>query len=454
MKKFMKMKRLMLIAVCLLFAGILYAQKPVRVTCQTGKGIAPPLCLWKVQAGEMRLVAEASFGNGYCEFGFVPEADGFYMVGNHRIDCQYPLYLKAGERVSLYMDGDTVCLAGRHNSPENEVLYEWVRLSRNLRELAMLLNPLVTYEQFFPALDTVLARAEAFKVDVRTKNERFNELMRQMVDADLNLYALRFLYSPRSKQPNREQRPAFYAGIISPDRFCDTTVLCMPYGMELLRVYMMYYCLENKKNAADLREALAAIPCKEVRGAIVVKKAREFNRSYAEFVDFMEIAAPHINESQAAYLEARASQLYEAREGVPAVDFAYPDVEGVERALSDYRGKVVVVDVWATWCGPCKAQMPALKLLEKEFEGKEVVFVGVSVDKEDDWGKWVQFVKDEQLPGVQLFANGWSKITEDYKITGIPHFMLFDKAGNVIAADAPHPTSPALKRMIENALKE
>lgn len=75
---------------------------------------------------------------------------------------------------------------------------------------------------------------------------------------------------------------------------------------------------------------------------------------------------------------------------------------------------------------------------------------GVSVDESKDKQKWLDFIKTEGLKGVQLLAGGWSKITKDYKITGIPRFMVFDKKGNIVSVDAPRPSSPELKKMLEN----
>lgn len=63
------------------------------------------------------------------------------------------------------------------------------------------------------------------------------------------------------------------------------------------------------------------------------------------------------------------------------------------------------------------------------MEGTDLVVIGVSVDEEKDKQKWLDFIEKEELPGIQLFANGWSKITNDYKINGIPRFMLFDREG-------------------------
>lgn len=147
-------------------------------------------------------------------------------------------------------------------------------------------------------------------------------------------------------------------------------------------------------------------------------------------------------------------KLYDTRAGGVAADFTYPDVNGKEVSLSDFKGKIVLVDVWSTWCGPCRGEIPHLKKLEQEMHGTDVVFLGVSVDEAKDKQKWLDFIKKEELAGVQLLARGWSKITKDYKINGIPRFMVFNRKGNVVTIDAPRPSDPALKKLLLKTLEE
>ena len=276
--------------------------------------------------------------------------------------------------------------------------------------------------------------------------------MKRFVGYELDRFALNFIYTPRSKHPSKEQRLAYYNSIVDKNKFNDEVVLEMPDGMKLLKLYIMFYCLENRVNAGDLRETLAVVPNKKLQGVLVVDQAKGYGRSYFEYMEFMEKAKDYVDANQLKILEAKASALYEAKKGEKAIDFTCPDAEGKMHSLSDYKGKVVVVDVWATWCGPCRAELPHLKKLERAMEGKDVVFIGVSVDEKKNYEKWKKFLVDEQLPGVQLFADGWSKITKDYKITGIPRFMVFAKDGTIVESRAPRPSDPSLQKMIEREL--
>ena len=137
--------------------------------------------------------------------------------------------------------------------------------------------------------------------------------------------------------------------------------------------------------------------------------------------------------------------------GQPSPQFVnYENHKGGSTSLSDLKGKYVYVDVWATWCGPCKREIPSLKAVEKEYHGKNIEFVSTSIDRAKDHGAWVNMVKDKELGGIQLMADSdWkSKFVTDYQITGIPRFILIDPEGKIVSADAPRPSDPKLKTLL------
>ena len=140
----------------------------------------------------------------------------------------------------------------------------------------------------------------------------------------------------------------------------------------------------------------------------------------------------------------------------------YENVDGTTTSLEDLKGKFVYVDVWATWCGACKAEIPFLKEVEKEYHGKNIEFVSLSVDdgrgykadsKEESAALakegWKKMIADKELGGIQILApKGWqSEFVQNYKISGIPRFILIDPEGNVVSPDAPRPSSEKLKEL-------
>ena len=138
------------------------------------------------------------------------------------------------------------------------------------------------------------------------------------------------------------------------------------------------------------------------------------------------------------------------KDGDMSIDFSYPNISSEIISLSSFRGRLVYIDVWATWCGPCIAEIPSLERLQKDYENKNIVFLSVSVDTDKE--AWEKMLTEDQLGGVQLWADGWSQITKSYAIFGIPRFMLVDKSGELIAVDAPRPSSNEIRSMIDERI--
>lgn len=160
--------------------------------------------------------------------------------------------------------------------------------------------------------------------------------------------------------------------------------------------------------------------------------------------------------------QARSAQ-FKPFVGKPSPNFVnYENVKGGTTSLADLKGKYVYIDVWATWCGPCIREIPSLKAIEKEFHDKNIEFVSISVDdgrgfKGDAAAAkegWKKMVAEKDLGGIQIISDkGWkSDFIQGFKINGIPRFILIDPVGNVVNANAPRPSSPKLKEVL-NGLK-
>lgn len=117
------------------------------------------------------------------------------------------------------------------------------------------------------------------------------------------------------------------------------------------------------------------------------------------------------------------------RKGETAPNWTLKNPDGKEVTLEGLRGKVVVLDFWATWCGPCKRAMPEINRLHEEYKDKEVVVYGVQVF-EDDKQKAIDYMKDQNFTYGLLFGN--DKLAEAYGITGIPSFFVIGPDGKVL----------------------
>lgn len=156
------------------------------------------------------------------------------------------------------------------------------------------------------------------------------------------------------------------------------------------------------------------------------------------------------NEEYMAEVKKDYEKLLTLGEGKPSPEFKdYENFEGGTTSLSDLRGTYVYIDVWATWCGPCKREIPFLKQLEADYHDKNITFLSISIDAKKDHDKWQRMVEEKELGGVQVFAdNDWeSQFVQDYMIKGIPRFILLDPEGNIVRSNAPRPSSDDIREL-------
>ena len=177
-------------------------------------------------------------------------------------------------------------------------------------------------------------------------------------------------------------------------------------------------------------------------------------------VNFIALQKNNIERSRAgmtAFYKDRKAKLLlnNALNNSMSSPFDYLNFKGGNTKLSDFKGKYVYIDVWATWCGPCIAEIPFLKKVEEKYEGKNIAFVSISVDVQKDFEKWKKFVEDKQLGGIQLFADkNWnSDFIKSFGINSIPRFILIDPSGKVVSADAARPSDSKLSEQLDALLK-
>jgi peroxiredoxin len=143
---------------------------------------------------------------------------------------------------------------------------------------------------------------------------------------------------------------------------------------------------------------------------------------------------PSIHKSEyLVLLNERIETLKKVAIGSPAPDFTMNDTLGHPQKLSSFFGKVLLVDFWASWCGPCRRENPNIVAAYKQFNRKGFDIVGVSLDKSRD--RWIKAIEDDklnwhQLSDLQKWNNAASKL---YGIRSIPSNLLLDQSGTIIA---------------------
>ncbi len=123
--------------------------------------------------------------------------------------------------------------------------------------------------------------------------------------------------------------------------------------------------------------------------------------------------------------------------GTPAPEFTENDTEGNPVSLSSYKGKYVLVDFWASWCGPCRRENPTVVENYTKFKNKNFTVLGVSLDRPGQKNAWLQAIKDDNLTWTHVSDLGFwqSKVAQLYRVGSIPQNFLIDPQGKIVAKD-------------------
>lgn len=182
-------------------------------------------------------------------------------------------------------------------------------------------------------------------------------------------------------------------------------------------------------------------------------KVGKYDLSNALDVDlvFNEIAPLISNEIHKKEITLAYIKIKKTQKGEPSPLFELNDINRKTVSLSDLKGKLVYIDIWATWCMPCLKEIPSLLKLEESFKGRDIQFVSICI--EDSEERWRNMVEDKNLGGIQLFApTNKIPFIQDYSVDGIPRFILIDQEGNIIDPNAKRPSSDELAKEIEGYL--
>jgi len=432
----------------------------------TGDSKGKEIHLCKVEHGETTKVAVTQLGDdGRFGFAYAVKNPGLYVVNvvwdkalrNVKKDHNLKrVYLENGTELDIEISDGTYALLAS-NSPKNDLLSAWNAKVDTVYSYSHGFSyNILDYTSFFPLLPKYVEEANSFKTKINSGDTKFDELMRLIVETDMNLAALNFIYTPRGKHPERKDYPDYYDYLLSERAPKTERLLELPYGRDYLRIYSMYSAMSQPEKPSDYNKAcIEAINNDLLKGYFAFDKVNGFKSYDDKYLAFKEMIQPYLlTEYLKEKINAFEMTIRKFEPGAPAFDFAGKDINGKEHKLSDFKGNLVYVDVWATWCGPCKAQIPALKELEKKFHGQPITFLSISVDKMKDQQKWVDYVKNEHLEGVQIMADKAfdSDVAQAYGINAIPRFMVFDQEGNIVTIDAPRPSEKDTEDWLQKML--
>ncbi|AIZ65216.1 hypothetical protein PK28_12395 [Hymenobacter sp. DG25B] len=159
---------------------------------------------------------------------------------------------------------------------------------------------------------------------------------------------------------------------------------------------------------------------------------------YAQVAPLFEALSPALKNSAPARQYGEMLQRIKlVAIGAQAPNFSQKTPDGKIVSLADYRGKYVLVDFWASWCGPCRAENPAVTKVYNEYKGRNFDILGVSLDKDNARDKWVKAIEEDHLTWTQVSdLLGWqNEAARLYQVQGIPQNFLIDPSGKIVATN-------------------
>lgn len=418
------------------------------------------ITLHNAEEGKPVVVAAAKI-NAKGEFGFmIPvAAPGFYYVDYGQLKGRgqlIRLYLEPKLDIDLTINKDNYVLGGK-NTGQNTVVQ---KANEIYNEFAVFttLGSNSTYVEFYPFLDGGLAKADAFIKTINTKDAAFNKLLKLAVETDVEDLTYMFFRMPRTAFPEKGNIPAVIKTWEIDKKFTNPDLLKLANGASLMSNYFFSKMMNSANPPARLDympEAVTHVTDPALKDIFVRDYIAAARMKIEEYEKVAPLVKPYlISDASKAFILDYEKVLHK-NVGQKGLNFTYKDINDKPVSFSDFKGKFVYIDLWATWCGPCKAEIPHMKKIEEDYHGKNIVFVSLSLDKPKDAQKWKDFVTKEQLKGIQIMADKdfSSDVAKNYDVNAIPRFLLFDTKGNIINADALRPSNPELREQLDKLLK-
>jgi len=382
---------------------------------------------------------------------------------------------------SIYLAPDYTCnlKATGANLAESIVFSEDLSIENNyLKEKAIYERMLISQEQeslftsdeltFIQKIEGIKTKYIDHKKEFQKKNKIFEPYFEELVnmDVEFNIANLKMIYPDYYKffkQQDTFQVSSNYYSFFQALDIDRELNLNSEQFLQFLPMYLEQKFGEMEKDTAanktdpDRIKLISDIFMNQkIRETLAYRMMMEsfqmhLNDAMDMYPSYMEVAQ---NEKYRKEIEQLYNQWLPLQKGNKAPNFGFTDINNKVYSLDNFLGKTVYIDVWATWCGPCLRELPYLEALIKEMKNRnDVVIMSVSIDEMSQ--TWKNMVQSKNMRGNQYHVQGaWqSDLNQQYKISGIPRFILIDKKGNIADANAPRPSSGVVAKLIDEASK-
>ena len=438
------------------------------VTCKVYNNTGSAVFLYKIENGEAVSLGFRRPGEmDTCIFSFPMENEGVYFIGKGGAKTpvyNYVIYLKPGDNKSvdiytgkLALDFDSCKV--QHPNHETVILQTWTNLFNGVAKLGI---NRAKREEYIIAYNRLAKQAVDLKQKTVSNSRRFKTLLAFKIAADLQYLraAAFFQFGERMNAglDSMASRSQFYQPMAKQE-FCNPGLLQSEHGLALLKYSLGYqlfqqYGTQEQMLATSFAEKMKMICNERVRAIFALDRMQQIT-NYEQFkTDIQPFEKLFTTTVFKQAYQKKEDELTVYAKGAQAYNFSLKDTKDQTVSMSDFKGKVVVLDIWAMWCAPCLAEKPFFQKVEEHFKDREdIVFIGISHDGLSRKDMWKKFVEKKGYKNIELLANYNESIGKYYKIEGIPRLMIFDKEGKIVTVDAPRPSDPEFQSLIEQTLE-
>jgi thiol-disulfide isomerase/thioredoxin len=417
---------------------VLSAQKTLMVTAET-QNCEQDLALYKFDGTTFKPVVAATGKEGIYEFKIPAEGHSFYYYGADPSRLA-PIILGGEEGVVLNINCQGNAPSVVINSTIND---QYTVLKTNFNEINQRNQAAVqTYRQSMrqtelkPKAIAMMGAVDQERLQLLDSLKTANPFLARV--AALNTYLSYFNHG----QDAYDNEIAYFAReFFQFVDWQDEAYYELPWVYEGFKNYtstLAQVFTDEAAFTAAVDPTFAEIPQGSMAEklalggvvAILKQKNHPAFKTYAQqFIDHFGETDPQA----AADLEQQVASVASFMIGGQAPDFQQATPDGKMLSLSDLRGKVVLVDFWASWCGPCRRENPNVKRVYDEYKEKGFEILGVSLDRTED--RWLQAIEKDGLQWLQVSdLKGWkNEVALMYSVSSIPHTILLDAEGKIIA---------------------
>lgn len=381
-----------------------------------------------------------------------PAAKPLYNAILYVNQTAYKLYFKPGGKYNIAVDITNEDDEGNYNvsgsnAKENLLIKNYVNKLEKHYLIAEKLNSFETYATYGSFINTIVDPLQ--KELLETKNPGFIAHYKTIIKQEWILNNFLYEFTAKEKIIKNNGDVSSYRGDSEYDAFLKSAAWTStdPKLFTNIGQNFIFYLMGTYKDI-DMVEILKTlhkvVPHQSAKNEMATAVMKDFYSRGGigdldtSFAFYKKICTDTSSVSVIDKARIRAKALLK---GAPAMDFEMKDSSGKISKLSDFKGKAVYIDVWATWCAPCIKETPHFKALVEKYKGdNRIEFISVSVDS--DKNAWNRMITKDSHEWKQLIVdnNLKSDLCLQYGIDMIPRFLLFDKEGRVVNATAPHPS--------------